>query len=407
MALNCSRIVLAAVLLAGCDVPEPAPPTGGVQLVGDACGRGLVVVGSNYSASTVALLDHEGVVRSSSVLSSGSLGSGISLPLSGDVTPASAPAGSGEIVLIDRFPNAVLTWLDPSTGAVRAQLSVATGFASNPQDYLEISPSRAYVSRLNSAPSPGLAPFDGGGDLLLLDPRVPAITGRIAFEAPAPYQPRPARLLQVGAAAWVPLLRMNAAFTAALDGQIVAVDTATDAPRWSMEIPGMANCGTMARSPGGSLVALSCSGVFAEGPGAQLARSGVVVLDARREPPVEVLRVGGAALGAPPSYASAAFLEEDRLLVPLYGDAEQGVPDRVVEVSLPGGEVGLVYEGARAFVLGDVRCRAPCSSWCFVADGVEESPGVQRLTPGPSGWTSERIEVAPSLGLPPRSLGVF
>ena len=398
-------LAFSCLSLAACDVPPPAPSTGGVLLEGDACGRGLVVIGSNYSATSVALLDREGAVRSSSILSSGTSGPGISLPLSGDVVAPTEPAASGEVVLLDRYPNAVLTWLDPGSGAVRAQLSVATGFASNPQDYLEVAPGKAYVSRLNSAPAPGAEPLDGGGDLLILDPRAPAVAGRIAFEAPAPYQPRPARMLRVGAAVWVPLLRMDAAFTSALDSALVAVDPATDQILWTREVAGFSNCGVLARSPGGTRVALSCSGVFAEGPQAQRDRSGVVVLDPGSSPPAEVLRVGSAALGAPPSYATMAFLDEERLLVPLYGDLEQGRPDRLVEVRIPGGSVAPVYQPAGAFVLGDVRCRAPCAPVCFVADA--EGKGVRRLELGAGGWSSSRIEVAPELGLPPRNLGLF
>ncbi len=390
---------------AACDVPEPPPSTGGVQLDGGACGRGVAVVGSNYAASSVALLDHEGTVRSASVLSSGAATAGVSQPLSGDVVlPTERPA-SGQVVLLDRYPNAVLTWLNPTTGGVRAQLSVATGFPSNPQDYLEVTPSKAYVTRQGSAPAPGSEPFDGGGDVLILDPGPPAISGRIALEAPAPYLPRPARLLRVGPLVWTTLLRMDAGYQKALDSVLVAIDPATDALRWSVELTGLANCGVLSRSPDGGRVAASCSGVFADGPEAQLARSGVVLLDASASPVRELLRVSGTALGAPPSYSAMAFLDDERLLVPLYGDLDAGRRDRLVEVALPGGAVTTVHEASGAFVLGDTLCLAPCAARCFLSDA--EHKGVRRLRREAGGWTSEVIPVAPELGLPPRSLGAF
>ena len=40
---------------------------------------------------------------------------------------------AGWVTLIDRFPNAVLTYYDAVAGAVVGQVSVATGFPSNPQ----------------------------------------------------------------------------------------------------------------------------------------------------------------------------------------------------------------------------------------------------------------------------------
>jgi hypothetical protein len=399
-------VALLVLLLAACDVPPPPPSTGGVQIDDGACGRGLVVIGSNYGASNVALMDHRGVVRSSSVLSSGAAAAGVSLPLSGDVVAPTERPSSGEVVLLDRFPNAVLTWLNPTTGGVRAQLSVATGFPSNPQDYLEITPEKAYVPRQNTAPAPGSEPHDGGGDLLILDPRVPSITGRIPLDVPAPYLPRPARLLHVGNAVWTLLLRMDADFQKALDGAIVAIDPGTDTPRWTAEIPGLANCGILTPSPDKTRIAVACSGVFAEGAAAQLARSGVVLLEASDQaPPRELARIPGSSLGAAPSFASMAFADDDHLLVPLYGDLDQQRPDRLIEITLSSGAVRAIHEATTAFKLGDVRCGAPCSPDCFLADA--EAQGVRLLKSTGGAWSSSLIPVAPELGLPPRNLGGF
>lgn len=392
-------------LLAACDVPPAPPSTGGAALPDGPCGRGVVVLGSNYGASNVALLDLEGQVRSPSLLSSGASSAGLSLPLSGDVVAPTDRTTSGELLLLDRFPNAVLTWINPASGAVRAQLSVATGFASNPQDYLEVAPGKAYVTRQNPNPAPGSAPFDGGNDVLVIDPRAPAITGRIALPEQAPYLARPARMTRVGSQAWAPLLRMDADFKQALDGAVLALDPATDQELWRRELPGLANCGTLARSPAGDRVAVACSGVFAAGPAQQLARSGVVVLDTA-SPPAELLRVSGASLGGPPAFASMAFAGPDRLLVPLYGDTDQGRPDQLVLVDLPGGKVRVIYRAISAFVLGDVRCVSPCAGRCFFSDA--EGPGVRWLTTDEQDASiAGLIQVAPERGLPPRNLGSF
>jgi hypothetical protein len=145
--------------------------------------------------------------------------------------------------------------------------------------------------------------------------------------------------------------------------------------------------------------------VFADGPEAQLARSGVVLLDASASPVQELLRVSGATLGAPPSYNTMAFFDDERLLVPLYGDLDTGRRDRLVEVALASGAVKTVHEASGAFVLGDALCLAPCAARCFLSDA--EHQGVRRLRREASGWTSEVIPVAPELGLPPRNLGAF
>lgn len=397
---------LSALLLSllACDVPEPPASTGGVSLPDGPCGRGLVVIGSNASASNVALMDLTGGVRSASLLSSGSAAAGLSLPLSGDVVAPSER--TGELVLLDRYPNAVITWASPATGAVRAQLTVTTGFPSNPQDYLPIAPDRAYVSRHNTSLQPGAEPFDGGGDVLIVAPQQPAITGRIAFSEPAPYLPRPARMIRVGGDAWLTLLRFTVDFTQALDSSLVGIDTATDQERWRMELPGLANCSALARTDDGARVAVSCSGVFLDPPAAQLARSGVVVLDATTTPPTEVRRLSGATLGASPSLASPAFVSGERLLVPLVGDGELGTADRLVEITVATGAVRVVHESTVAFVLGDVRCATPCEERCYLADG--EAPGVRPLLTGGGQITAGApIEVAPERGLRPVYLGRF
>ena len=68
-------------------------------------------------------------------------------------------------MLIDRYPNSVITFVDTSSGAVTRQIDVSTGFPSNPHDYLETREGRALVTRYERNPKAGRAPFDAGGDV--------------------------------------------------------------------------------------------------------------------------------------------------------------------------------------------------------------------------------------------------
>ena len=61
----------------------------------------------------------------------------------------------------------------------------------------------------------------GGYDVLVVDPRAPAITGRIALPEQAPYLARPARMTLVGSQAWTPLLRMADRGEKPLDGALL------------------------------------------------------------------------------------------------------------------------------------------------------------------------------------------
>src|SRR5690606_30268544 len=109
------------------------------------------------------------------------------------------------LVAIDRS-NSALTWIDPSTCMPLRQLDVSTGFFGNPQDVISISPTKAYVTRyeLNSTPTADPSDQDEGDDVLIIDPSVPAITGRIAMASyavavqNAAIQARPGRALRLG-----------------------------------------------------------------------------------------------------------------------------------------------------------------------------------------------------------------
>jgi len=78
-----------------------------------------VVVESDYQSSNVSLLGFDGSVLTPSLLSSAAQSGGFGLRLGRDVVPSSAASQGPEIVLIDRYPDAILHFLDPST----AQLS--------------------------------------------------------------------------------------------------------------------------------------------------------------------------------------------------------------------------------------------------------------------------------------------
>src|SRR6185295_14337493 len=106
---------------------------------GGACPSGLLVSSSDYKSTNISVLSPTGATLSEILISSASASTGLSTALSGDVVfPLSTPT-SGRAVLIDRFPNSVLTWVNPSNAEVIHQLPVGTGFAANPQDYLEVS----------------------------------------------------------------------------------------------------------------------------------------------------------------------------------------------------------------------------------------------------------------------------
>src|SRR6188768_2708332 len=149
------ELLLLISLLEACSAPRITPDSLGVSVTAGPCGRGLVVVESDYQSSNVSLLDFEGRVLSESLASSSTTSAGFRVALSADVVPSSSPQNGSEIVLIDRFPAGVLRFVELATARITAELSVATGFRVNPQDYLPLDPERAYVARYDTNANAG------------------------------------------------------------------------------------------------------------------------------------------------------------------------------------------------------------------------------------------------------------
>jgi hypothetical protein len=401
-------------LASACNVSSTAALTAGAELDGgdadgaatgaSACARAFVVssTSSDFASTNISLVSPVGGILTETLISSGSAPTGLSTPLSGDVVTPLEPSRSGKVVLLDRYPNSVLTWVDPTTAAVLGQLKVGTGFVSNPHDYLEISASKAYVTRYETNPQPGRELFDGGGDVLVIDPLGLAVLGRIDLSTPSDtvFAPRPDHLLRVGAEAWVVLQRYppGADFSTAGDARIVGISTADDTIAWSLDLAGVANCGAIAKAPSGNAVALSCTGL---GDG----RSAVVLLDATAHPPRELKRFDVAAsLGAPPG-SSIAFATETSLFgVTL--DATGQVNDFAYVLDTASGAAVALYDGGAAFVLGEVRCGPGCTDLCFLADAGAKALRIWKMD-GASPTMQPLAPVDPSLGLAPRTLGAL
>jgi hypothetical protein len=398
--------------LAACNVSvvskaTPVPDGGGVSDdgggTGNTCPSALVVASTDYMSTNISVVSASGAVLSESIISSGSAPPGLSAALSGDVIPPLAPT-RGRIVLIDQFPNAVLTWVDPFTAAVLHQLNVGTGFSANPHDYLEVSATKAYVTRFASNANPGKQAYDGGGDVLVINPKDFTITGRVPFATDGAFLPSPDRMMRVGSDVWVSLERFDADFKTAGDARVAGVSTADDTMAWTLDLPGVASCGGMAMAPAGHVVALSCSGVLMDAD--PKPRSAIVLLDATARPPVEIRRVAAASqLGAPLGFA-LAFASETLLVGVALGDTTAGRNDVAYTLDLGSDTAHVLVDAGAAFAFGDVRCAPGCSDLCFLADAQANALRVWKVN-GASLVAQASVPVDPSIGLPPRYLGAF
>jgi hypothetical protein len=408
--------VLLLSFAVGCNVEPTAQDRCGASVTAaPGCPSAAVVVMSDFLSSQVALARLDGETLCGSFAStSRSEASALAFPFSGDLVAPSSPPSSGHVVLLDRFGTNVVSWLEPRTGAVLAQLPVGTGFQSNPQDYLEISPDRALVSRWGEDPVPGSEAFDGGGDLLVLDTEAPAIMGRIELPRPDEFAPRPAGLTPHGDVVLVTLQRAAVDVKSMGEALLAGVDPDAESVRFTVPLPGLKNCGRVTPSPSGERAVIACSGyVDRAGAPADIGESALVVLDLTRAIPAELSRLRAVDVAGTALQSDVAFYSDTGLLVktqtPLGGDED----NRLLALDL---ETGVATELARAsrrsngsgegVVYGGLLCSPGCADTCLLADAdqgvllrwsiVED--GLEALPP---------LAVRGSVGLPPRELGSY
>jgi hypothetical protein len=414
-------VLLITALVSGCGVRVPATNTGGASGDAGTCGRGLVVLTSDYMSSSVSLLDFEGNVVSPSVISSASATTGLSAPLSGDVFLPSMPAHGDALVLIDGYLASVLTWVDVKSGAVRGQLSVATGFAANPQDYIEVSEDLAYVTRYEPNSKPGRQPFDGGNDILVIDPRAREIRSRIDLTAAMKGEdvgllPRAGRMLRAGNTIYALLDGFSADFKRSSDARVVALDSASGEMVSVTVLKGLHDCRGIAVSPDETELAVACSGSL-QPPTAE--QSGLVFLSAERNPQ-ERGRFSAATFGDTPLGFTVAYASPRSVIFTTFGTlpGEVTTDDTAIRLDLDSGGFEVLFTSARSpacgasercpFSIGDVVC-APGCGVCFVADAATDGGSVHRLSVSPEGRVQrdERRRTGDGIGLPPRYLQIF
>jgi len=409
--------VLFSAVLAACGAPRTTPESTGVSVTPGPCGRGLVVVESDYQSSNVSLLDFEGRVLSESLASSSTTSAGFGVALSADVVPSSSPQNGSEIVLIDRFPAGVLRFVELATARITAELSVATGFRANPQDYLPLDPDRAYVARYDTNANAGREAWDGGGDVLILDPSVPAITGRIDLSPalagePSKFTPHPARLLNVAGRVFALLAAYADDYSSGTASRLVELDPQSDSLLSTLVLDGLRGCDALAVSPDERELAVGCTGDDLRSTQPQLEGSGLALLDIADAPRLrqrfEASELGNAPLGFALDYAAPGVL--------LFGtlghfDAPgaPAAPDSLRLLDTASGQVEeLLQSAGEPFTLGAAECAVACGV-CFATDAKRAGGSVLRFAVDPSGAFAAPsvIRAETRVGLPPRYLGRF
>ena len=319
-------------------------------------------------------------------------------------------------MLIDRYPNAVLTFFDPESAAVTAQMSVATGFTSNPQDVFFVSETKAYVSRTESNANPTDDPddFDEGGDVLVINPVTQTILSRIDMQpyadslANAVTIPRPVSFVEAGGLVWLALANLTAEFQSAGPGTIVGINPNTDEVEHLLWIHGLKNCGNLAASTDGLGIWGSCNGLFVAGAEGQKQSSGLFYVDlGGDEPEVSWMRSGDELVGQVVGFGVAPFTESQAFFVALGQLGDGAVDDRVMSVNRDTNEVVEVGVSAGAYELGIPYLSL--GEMLLVPVASNQSPRIERAKLSDTAELIDEspVDSNPGAGLPPRLIGRF
>lgn len=410
--LTLTMVVLALFGLASCGDDAAAPP----WVSGPECR--LVVVNSDYVSTSVSVLRSDGTLCADNILHSGSAPPGVTTALSGDVVAPTSAHPEGRITLIDRFPNGVITFVDPDTYAVHSQASVGTGFAANPHDVAFLGGGRAWVTRAETNPTPGAEPWDGGGDVVELNLESLTLTGRLDLNPQASVidgqalHPRPDRFSALGGLLWLNLENLSGGALVAGAGTIVTLDPSVPLEQALLSVirlPGLQDCTAHDPTPDGEGLWVSCTGPFAIGPEAQLAAAGLAFISAAGATPEVEHVVAAASLGDRPPAFGVEALSAERVIYATFGDLATGERDRLFVYDRGAGASTVVgtLDGA-PYQLGPLRLVEE-TTLLLVPDADPIEPVLHRFAVGAGGALEPMppVDVNPSVGLPPRGVWRF
>ena len=385
--------LLILVLQTGCTQPPSFPASTGT---GSAAGAGFAVVCSDFATTAIAILAPDAVEVTAPVLvHSGSVAPGVQAALGGDVDlPTTSPPG-GEVILVDRVPNSVLTVVDPVSGRVRQQIKVSEAFVGNPHDVYVDGSGRFVVTRYNANPDPGPeGDSNAGDDVILLAPDGVLLDFVSATDEDG-FPGRPDRLVFHGGHLWVSLNRASGDFGTWREGALLELDLQPEGTLESLGrllIPETRNCGGLAAHDG--TLAVACTGAFEDGaPSADGAA--VVLLD---EAGQETARITGDHEDVQGAFGYGVELQGDGRVALVRLGSAGGQADAVLVWNPADGSVETVYEATGAFEVGTLGLTQDDDLVIPVGDAVD--PKVCIVRPG----QTLCHPACEGTGLPPRSV---
>ncbi|MEM8609199.1 MAG: hypothetical protein AAGF92_19005 [Myxococcota bacterium] len=382
------------------------------------------VVSSDYSETTIAVLDEDFGIIDESWINSGTTFAELVATLSGDVVLPNRQAGDGSFTVIDRyFTDVVSRFYVPSgnlSGQVRTHGEVAD-YSSNPHDLIFVDETSAWATRYEPNLDPNAAPENGGTDLIEIDPTTMELTGRRidlstlnttgivatgSGPVEVPVYARPSRGVRVGSILVVGLDGFSGAFDAVGPGMAAIVDLEDGSVEGLPLGEGLASCGNATPVPGAPTKVMVACGGFARpfGEEAQTRASAGVVRIVIDDEGARVERTWRATDDPDSAIAVQALvaLDEERVAAVDFGDFAAGIADALYLMNIETGEQHLLHESPSAFEIG-FSAHDPDTERLYVPDAGANA--VIELTIREDGGTEVgSISIAPGIGFPPRAV---
>ncbi|MEM9729937.1 MAG: hypothetical protein AAF997_15250 [Myxococcota bacterium] len=380
----------------------------------------FAVVSSDFSETSIAVLDDDFGIINESWINSGTTFPGLVATLSGDVVLPTRQAGDGSFAIVDRLNTDVVSrFFVPSgnlDGQVRTQGPNAD-YSSNPHDFVFVDETSAWATRYEPNLDPDALPENAGTDLLEIDPSDMTLTGtRIdlsEFNTTAMVMgmevdvfARPDRGVVIGSTLVVGLDRLSGAFDAAGPGMVAVVDLDDNTADSLLLGDGLANCGKVAPVPGSpNNVMVSCVG-FSQpfGDEAQIrASSGVLLLEVDDDgATIETTWRPSDDMDSALAVENMVPVGDARVAAVDFGDFGTGAPDVLYLMDIGTGEQEVAYESTGAFQIGG-SAYDPDTAALYVPDSgsslvIEfEVEALEAIEVG-------ELEIAPGIGFPPQAV---
>lgn len=329
-------LALLALVVAGCSRPNAC--TDAVLAQPPNVER-FAYIASDFSSSSIGLLDADGVPTGAALINSGSIAPGTLTALSGDVVFATEQPND-RLLFVERLGADLVTDINRRAWYVEQQSRVSplgmegSTFSANPQDVLAMSDDVFWVTRHNPNLETGVAPNSAGNDIAIIArpdgqllQTVPLTSANATVDDDIAYA-RPVRMVFVAGgedtadSVVVGLARLSEDFMVVGPGAVAIVDVEAAAVTAVISLPPLSNCGEVRPVPGQpGQVAVVCTGTTFMGPEARRSSSGVAIIDVHARQILNLWRASDYPMFLPPQYG----------LIPLGGT-------RVVVVGLDEGE---------------------------------------------------------------------